>query len=288
MTKKWRVLPSILLLLIMHSVVFSQTIPAVASYSLTPDQVPDHIAIGVNDLVFSFIRELRTYRVLDMRKEPLPNDIGVPDGSDYIFYGTIVGRSDGIKLELVLKGGPQMITRIISRVYDNSSKILLESRMLVRDLFDLSISLPDPEFPLQETVKDEPVESETYSAIESLDTLAGTWIGEPGIEKIMILRGGRGVVVLSSGISLSVELSVNGNDLYVKQKSALHMRQFLDLPDTVARKAVNVAPPLEWIMKLTSDQKKLSGIKKTVSIVNDGTDILSVKPDFLSVVWQRN
>ncbi len=288
MTKKWRVLPSILLLLIMHSVVFSQTIPAVASYSLVPDQVPDHIAIGVNDLVFSFIRELRTYRMLDMRKEPLPHDIGVPDGSDYIFYGTISGRSDGIKLELVLKGGPQMITRIISRVYDNSSKILLESRMLVRDLFDLSISLPDPEFSLQEIVKEEPVESETYTVIESLDTLAGTWIGEPGIEKIMILRGGRGVVVLSSGISLSVELSIDGNSLYVKQKSALHMRQFLDLPDTVARKAVNVAPPLEWIMKLTSDQKTLSGIKKTVSIVNDGTDILSVKPDSLSVVWQRN
>src|SRR5574344_223387 len=94
---------------------FAQGLPVVAAYSLSSTQANDTVVRTVNDLVFSFIRELRTYRILDMRSEAIPSDLGIPEGSSYIFYGTLQEQPDGLRLEIVLKGGPYAVTRIISR-----------------------------------------------------------------------------------------------------------------------------------------------------------------------------
>ena len=298
----------ILLLLVPLIALPAQELPTVAAYSLTADDVGEHVWRTVNDLVFSFIRELRTYRIIDMRSEILPRDIRVPDGTDYIFYGYLLSQPDGIKLELVLKGGPYGITRQISRVYENSNRILLESRMLVRDLFDQSVSLPDPDIgpaagsgalsqsgSLSENATQDGPSGEALTAtdrtlvpVSSLDSLAGSWRGESGIDKVMILRGGRGVAVLSSGVSISLEIFLSGNDLVVRQKGLASPRQFIDLPDPVARQAANIAPPLEWIFRVTRDQSALVGTKKTVIIRNDGKNIISMESAVLDVTWSRD
>ncbi|ULQ60003.1 hypothetical protein K7I13_01320 [Brucepastera parasyntrophica] len=135
----------------------------------------------------------------------------VPEGVDYIFYGSLMSKPEGIQLEIVLKGGPYTVTRLISRVYENSNRILLESRLLVRDLFDLSISLPDPEPASQVTPQTAetppPPDTRELVPVTNIDSLAGSWSGENDVEKIMILRGGRGVVVLSSGYPCPLSLS---------------------------------------------------------------------------------
>lgn len=277
-----------ILFAIVTAVVCAQESPVVAAYTLSGDDVGEHIVATVNDLVFSFIRELRTYQIRDMRRETLPRDLGVPDGINYIFYGSIQGQSDGIKLELILKGGPFQITRIISRVFENTNRILLESRMLVRDLFDLTVQLPEPP-PVQTNLAISPEQvTPPSNKVANLDSLAGTWTGERGVEKILILRGGRGVVVLSSGISLSVELGISGNELVVKQKSGVTSRQFLDLNDAVAKEAALLAPPLEWVFAISYDNAVLSGIKKNVSVKNDGITVLSISPLIENVEWKRN
>lgn len=276
----------------------AQNLPSVASYSLTSADVGENVTRTVNDLVFSFIRELRTYRIVDLRSDTLPSDLRVPDGTDYIFYGTLTGVSDGIKLELTLKGGPFAITRLISRVYENSNRILLESRMLVRDLFDQSVALPDPaEVPSsgdgpgttagssgQAAVPD----ASQLVSVRSLDSLAGSWRGEEGIEKVMLLRGGRGVAILTSGISISLELYLSSGDLVIRQKGLANPRQFIELSDSVAKQAAVIAPPLEWRFLITADQKTLQGIKKTVNVKNDGKNILTMEGIVLETRWVRD
>ncbi|HPA09337.1 MAG TPA: hypothetical protein PLV73_00795, partial [Treponemataceae bacterium] len=220
--------------------------------------------------------------------------LGVPDGTDYVFFGTISSQPDGIKLELVLKGGPLNVTRLISRVYENSNRILLESRMLVRDLFDQSVRLPDPDGPVHVQATPEvetgdilPRTDQNLVSVTSVDSLAGSWEGEPGIEKIMLLRGGRGVAVLSSGVSISLEVIVSNGDLVVRQKGNANPRQFDDLPDPVARQAANIAPPLEWRFLISRDQQTLLGTKKTVVIKNDGKNILTMENAEHEVSWIR-
>jgi hypothetical protein len=269
----------------------AQGVPAVAVYSLASNDVGENVSKTVNDLVFSFIRELRNYRVIDLRAEATPRDLGVPDGADYIFYGNLVSQADGIKLELVLKGGPQRVTRLISRVYENSNLILLESRILVRDLFDTSVALPDAELPptAQGTRSDSnpAPEKGSLGPVTDIDALAGSWRGESGVEKVMLLRGGRGVAVLSSGVSIPLELMLSDGTLVVRQKGPQNIRQFIDLPDPVARQAVSVAPPLEWYLMVSSDQKTLGGTKKTVRIKNDGKNILTMENVSIDVIWSR-
>ncbi len=289
---------SILILLAVSG--FAQGLPVVAAYSLTSNDVGDHIAKTVDDLVFSFVKEQRNYSVIDMRRDLPPRDLSVPDGTDYIFYGNMTSQRDGIKLELVLKGGPFGVTRLLSRVYENSNLILLESRLLVRDIFDQSIALPDP-FPdplptaafsgAKGASAESPVEGDTpreLRAVSNIDSLAGSWQGEDGIDKIMLLRGGRGVAVLSSGVSISLEVILSGDDLVIRQKGAANPRQFSDLPDPVARQAANVAPPLEWRFMITPDQKILSGTKKHVTIKNDGKNILTMENALTLVSWTRD
>ncbi len=280
-------------------VLHAQSLPSVASYSLTSEAVGENVTRTVNDLVFSFIKEVRTYRIIDMRSDVLPSDLRVLDGTDYLFYGTLTGVSDGIRLELVLKGGPFAVTRLISRVYENSNRILLESRMLVRDLFDQSVALPDPlDMPsvpgdksvAVPTVVSAPVAGPARElvAVRSLDSLAGSWRGEEGIEKVMLLRGGRGVAILFSGISIPLELSLSAGDLVIRQKGMANPRQFMDLSDSVAKQAATIAPPLEWRFLITTDQKTLSGIKKTVIINNDGKNILTMEAVVLDTRWERD
>jgi len=291
-----RILVIFCMFFFLSSIVYAQSLPSVAVFSLFSNDLKDNISMTVDDLVYSFIRELRTYRIVDMRSDSPPLDFGVPDGTDYAFFGTMTSQPDGIKLELVLKGGPFGVTRLISRVYENSNRILLESRILVRDLFDQSIRLPDPDEPVfVRNRQEKPIVTDTSTleekalvSVTNIDSLAGSWRGEDGIEKIMLLRGGRGVAVLSSGVSLSLEVIVSNGDLIVRQKGSSNPRQFDNLPDPVAKQAVNVAPPLEWRFLISKDQKTLSGTKKTVIIKNDGKNILKMENDERPVSWVRD
>jgi hypothetical protein len=290
MTRKYACI--LILVLVTMSGLGSQTLPVVAAYSLSSTNTNDMLSRTVNDLVFSFIRELRTYRMVDMRSESLPADLHVPEGTDYLFYGFLKEQPDGIRLELILKGGPDSVTRMISRVYENSNRILLESRMLVRTLFDQSVPLPDPS--LNQEISSPPETADAGSPsdalipVRNIDSLAGSWHGEEGIEKIMLLRGGRGIAVLSTGISISLDLVIAGDDLVIRQKGQINPRQFSDLPDTVARQASVIVPPLEWRFRVSTDQKKLSGTKKTVMIRHDGQNILSMDPQTVDVSWLRD
>lgn len=260
----------------------AQSLPAVAAYGVDSSQVGDYVGQTVNDLIFSFILELRSYRITDLRTQKPPEDLTVPEGKDYIFHGTLTNQPNGVRLELTLRGGRQDVTRKISRVYENTNRVLLESRMLVRDLFDQNLTLPDP-------IGSGPAASAPEAALPlpSLDSLSGTWSGEAGVEKILILRGGKGVMILSSGVSLSLSLDYQEGLLVVTQKGALNPRQFLDLPEPVARQAAATLTPWEWDFNVDSSGKRLTGRKKTTSVTHDGTAILKTSPEEVPVEWQR-
>ncbi|HPA09821.1 MAG TPA: hypothetical protein PLV73_03250, partial [Treponemataceae bacterium] len=63
------------ILLVLSGVLYGQNVPSVAVFSLDSREIGENITVSVNDLVFSFIRELRTYRIVDMRTDSLPLDL---------------------------------------------------------------------------------------------------------------------------------------------------------------------------------------------------------------------
>ena len=131
----------IALLLIISLPPALSALPGVAGYQLQAPELSEQTVQTVDNLVFSFIKELKTYTILDLRSQTVPADFPKNPAIDYIFFGMLKETPEGIKLELVLKGREDQFTRIISKVYGNINKILLDSRRLVFNLFDFSVPL---------------------------------------------------------------------------------------------------------------------------------------------------
>ena len=201
---------------------------------------------------------------------------------DYIFYGVLKEVPEGIKLELILKGQEDQVTRMISKVYENINRILLDSRLLVFNLFDFSIKLDA----LADSQQEEQTTEFTY--IETVDSLAGSWKGEPGLDRVMILRGGRGMAVFSSGVSISLDLKIENGYLLVTQKGTMQPRQFLNLPDGIAQQAVQQIEPPQWRFLVSTDKKILSGTKIDAQIQYNETAIINIQYGTALVEWQRD
>ena len=258
-------------------------LPGVAVYQLQAPTITEQITQTVDNLVFSFIKELKTYTIFDLRSQSVPADFPNDTAIDYIFFGALEEVPDGIKLELILKGRTEQLTRIISKVYDNVNKILLDSRLLVFNLFDFSVPLEQLARSLPQTEQ-----NTEFGYIDTVDSLAGSWKGEQGLDRVMILRGGRGMAVFSSGVSVSLDLKIDNGYLLVTQKGSLQPRQFLNLPDEIARQAVQKTNPPQWRFLVSPDKKILSGTKVDAQIQYNETAIISVKYDTATVEWLRD
>ena len=273
---------ALLLLLISLPPVLS-ALPGVAVYQLQAPAISEQTAQTVDNLVFSFIKELKAYAIFDLRNQSVPADFPNDSAIDYIFFGALEDVPEGIKLELILKGRKDQVTRIISKVYDNINKILLDSRLLVFNLFDFSVPLEQLARSLPQTEQ-----NTEFGYIETVDSLAGSWKGEPGLDRVMILRGGRGMAVFSSGVSVSLDLKIENGYLLVTQKGSLQPRQFLNLPDEIARQAVQKTNPPQWRFLVSSDKKILSGTKVDAQIQYNETAIISIEYDTATVEWLRD
>ena len=279
--KKKTVYITILLLISLPPIL--SALPGVAVYQLQAPAISEQTAQTVDNLVFSFIKELKAYTIFDLRDHPVPVDFPNDSAIDYVFFGVLEEVPEGVKLKLVLKGRQDQFTRIISKVYDNINKILLDSRLLVFNLFDFSV-------PLEQFAISPPQngKSTEFGYIETVDSLAGSWKGEQGLDRVMILRGGRGMAVFSSGVSVSLDLKIDNGYLLVTQKGSLQPRQFLNLPDEIARQAVQKTNPPQWRFLVSPDKKILSGTKVDAQIQYNETAIISVKYDTATVEWLRD
>ena len=283
MTQSGKKTAYIVLLLLTGIQAMLFAVPKVAVYQLQAPTMNEQTVQTVDNLVFSFIKELKTYTIFDLRAQPVPTSFPVDISVDYIFYGVLKEAPDGIKLELVLKGKEDQVTRMISKVYDNINKILLDSRLLVLNLFDFSVRLEG----LADSSPQEQRITE-FEHIETVDSLAGSWKGEQGLERVMILRGGRGMAVFSSGVSVSLELKIDNGYLLVTQKGTLQPRQFLNLPDAIAQQAVQKINPPQWRFLVSADKKILSGTKVDAQIQYNDTAILDVQYGTAVVEWLRD
>lgn len=284
----------------------------VAVYRLENVGADDSTVLVVSDLLFSFIREMRDYSldfISSTRSEAEADGTATAQEAahDLVFYGRLSARSDGITLDLFLKGKRPEESRAISRVYENQNRLMLGTRLLVRELFDAS-PVPDvqgiprvagalaPQSPLPASKTESAespsaafdIEAISLTDVASVDALAGSWSAERGIERIMILRGGRGAAVFSSGFSLMIGLSIEAGELVVVQRGRSSPLQFVDLPDPVAEKAAEQAPPIEWRFRISDDGNILAGEKVSVQVAHDGQNILSITPKKEAVAWFRN
>ena len=165
-----------------------------------------------------------------------------------------------------------------TQTYDSYYKILMESKASLRSIFE---SLLNNRSPKEADRTNDTNIPDNRSPALSTDSIAGTWGGEEYIDKIVILRGGRGFIIYKNGATMNISVSVTGKEVTVTQAGKSNASFFPELPREAALLAATDAPPLTW--KLTvQNGSTLSGIKTT--LVESKGGIVSGK---VRIEWKR-
>lgn len=287
----------IMLMLCASALAFAAPVQApirVAFLRLSSEGVSSQLERTINEVLLSFTLEMKGYVVEDLNTTPEQQVMF--SNFSYIFTGKMSAIDEEVRLELVFKDKTLKVVRQISKSYENSNRILLDSRLLVKNLFDAQDSNIIPN--IAESQIDEEQQNlngvkqlalDKFEAISTVDSLAGAWYVEDGeVEKIMIMRGGRGVAIWVSGISLLLDLKLENGVLVITQKGVPQPRQFVDLPDNIAVLAAKTVKPIVWKFNVNQGLNVLSGMKNTSSVKYKNNEIISVSEIAVPVQWHRN
>ena len=166
-----------------------------------------------------------------------------------------------------------------AKEYDSFYKILMEPKATLQDTITALLSGKGNATASAQS------SSKGNAAIQSTEFLSGTWGGEDTIDKIVIMRGGRGFVIFKNGSSMNITVEITGlgqsQNIVITQNGKSNASFFPELPREVALKEAVNAQPIKWILTL-DDDNTLSGTKSTL-ILNDGVAATGT----MSVTWKR-
>lgn len=165
------------------------------------------------------------------------------------------------------------ITHTAAENYESYYKILVGAKTAIEKVLS-DLKSPPPEF---ENADKANIEADFETGVD-IESLAGTWGGEPYADKIIILRGGRGFVIFKNGATMNIKITVKkasiagkNTSLEISQVGKSNASFFPELPREQALACAARAAPITWNFALTS-QDTLEGIKNTVIQTNDGTE----------------
>ena len=240
------------------------------------------------NLYFQQLSSLDGYTVTDKRPAEWQKGNEEESGEDkIIFFAEIQESPDSAGWICILNAINQSNSdrKTSVKIYDSYYKILLDAKNSLQDLLS-SFSATDSGGNNAESAKKEepitPAVSEQNKGI-SVENIAGNWTGEPYIEKIVILRGGKGFVIYKNGASMTIQVSVVGSSIHIQQVGRPNASFYPELPRDIALSVARNASPIEWELSLTDDNT-LSGIKSTLEPSNNSDGAAKAN---IEVVWQR-
>lgn len=168
----------------------------------------------------------------------------------------------------------------ISNTYNSYYKVLTEAKNSLRQILsDMSGTSTDGTNSVSTTSA-----VATTTMEPTLDLLSGTWSGEPSINKIVLLRGGRGFVIFNNGASMNIAVDINDGLVTCTQTGKPNASFFPELPREVALVAALNAEPIKWTLTLL-DAKTLSGTKESLRVASKNEMTSTVEQAVTSVTW---
>ena len=231
------------------------------------------------DLYFQKLSLLPNVTVFDFRNEKFDlSNISDYSNLDYIFFPEIQENGLGWNCTFHAIDVNTKATFNSTIEYDSYYMILMDAKKEITVFFD-SLS--------SKINNDNPTENQSTNQLSSInnisiETLSGTWEGEDFIDKIVILRGGRGFVIYENGASMNISLKIENNNLIATQISKSNASYF---PEISREKALELAPsaePIKWTFNI-KNSTELEGTKHTLAETDDQT------PNYtnISVKWKK-
>ena len=256
-------------------------------YGIVSSDIEPNMAKMTSDLYYTQLSEINNFSITDKRTAASMTQSPSVDSYSALalsFYAEIAKDSDGASwkttLHVVDKSKNEEHT--LTRQYDSFYKILMEPKSALQDSIRKLIENNASGQGITEApIKQE--ESAPKANKVSTESLSGTWKGEENIDKIVILRGGRGFVIFNNGASMNITISLSDNQdsqqILVTQSGRSNASYYPDLPRTIALNAAVTADPIQWTLVL-SENNRLTGYKKTLLPSEDSYKIGTVQVEW--------
>lgn len=250
-------------------------------YGVSSENLDSNMLSVTSDLYYTQLCEINDFLVTDKRYTNINyNNLerDVLDDGKTSFFAVISQKKDSDKwistLFIINKDAGTELS--VSKEYDSYYKILMESKASLKQSF---ISLIQNKTETQSSAPDFPQQSSI--AFQSTEDLAGTWQGEDNIDKVVIMRGGRGFVIYKNGATMNINISITNSKINIAQVGKSNPSFFPDLPRAIAAKAALSNHLIKWELNMTANDT-LSGTR-TILVEKNG----ELKDDLISVNWYR-
>lgn len=267
-------------------------------YGLIASDLDSNMSKMTSDLYYTQLCEIQDLNIIDFRSDNinsralLDNDtinteIFSKENINLYFKVNKIIDTTKWSLTLYLQNNKTDNSYTEIKEYDSFYKILMEPKSSLQEtlkklIYNHSTEKNDSSEKTEITFSD-------FSDKQNLSTeeFSGTWSGENYIDKIVILRGGRGFVIFNNGSSMNISVQikkVNSKDsVIITQTSRPNASFFPNLDRKLALSYANSAAPIEWNFQIV-DSNTLSGTKKTLLQDNDG---ILVTEGEEKVTWNR-
>ena len=266
---------------------FSQTKYSIDYFGIVASGLDDNMSKMTSDLYYTQLCEINGYTVSDKR-------IGIkmssaPENSDFedgkISLYAVISKKENTSnwiSTINIYDSSKKATLSEAKEYDSFYKILMEPKASLQETITAMLSGSGN---ISSGVIASASSSKTSAKIQSTEFLSGTWGGEDTIDKIVIMRGGRGFVIFKNGSSMNITVEIksegSSQNIVITQNGKANASFFPELPREVALKEAVNAQPIKWIFNVNDDDT-LSGIKSTL-ILTDGVAATGT----LDVIWKR-
>lgn len=275
-------------ILILFSAVLTAQTYSIDYYGIVSTEIDANMSKMTSDLYYTQLSEISNFSVSDKRSSP--NLLERPDASvfssDKLSFFTLISKDTKedkwiTTYYVVDKARNEEHSK--KKTYDSFYKILMEPKDVLKNTIKQLIE-NDSSATAIKTSAQEPSAGSGH-AIVSTEELSGTWGGEENINKIVIMRGGRGFVIFNNGASMNITVELSDSKgskkVIITQKGNANASFYPELKRTAALAAAVSAKPIKWTLTLT-DGNTLKGTKDT--LLPDGDNY---KEGSISVTWVR-
>lgn len=252
-------------------------------YGIVSTEIDSNMSKMTSDLYYTQLSEIDNFSTTDKRTDNTLSktpELSSLSDSKLSFYTEIIKDTANDKWSVILhvidkaNNNEQTSTKL----YDSFYKILMEPKSTLQSSIK-SLIESNRNSQISEGIK-----STSTGTGDSLNTesLSGTWSGENYIDKVVILRGGRGFVIFNNGASMNISVEINSRkQVVVTQKGRSNASYFPNLPRNLALNAALSADPITWKFSIV-DSNTLSGLKTTLVSTAETYDYQDIQ-----VTWNR-
>lgn len=259
---------------------------SVAFFGVASSDIDKNMLSMTEDLYYKQLTDIQI-ELKDRRSESfsdeytrLSDDIFAECTEDYAFF-VLIKKMPSTKWEcsINIRNIETHRTNSIKKEYDSYYKIIMDSKTNLKNSIESLFS--------EKTPHEEPATRTVPATTFTTETIAGTWSGEDMIAKIVIMRGGRGFIVLKNGATMNISVSINSENanqplINIKQTSSNNASFFTELNRKLALESAVNADPIEWNLEIQPDGS-LKGYKLTLIEKNE-----TAKTASIPVEWKKN